>query len=398
MRLKTWISAALIALSPTVQAAEPSVQAAAVRLQDVVHYTHDGAGPYPKYSGALGFGYPSQSGKQAVRSPSGQLYYTFSKCVYSAGIQQYLVVSVADGKGNKTVVRRVQGYCDPHENASVYVDSDGYITVAQSSRGDWRKGYIFKSINPNDISAFSQVASGYYAYPKPVSFGLVYTKYEGYFRTTRVRLNNGTDYQLVNAPGYSLAYQDASGTVHVVYDYHVDGDLDRRVNVYYMKSDDGVNWFNRYGEPVSLPVAANSDATRIGDDDRSCFSYIKDLSVIDGEVKILVTHSDSNLPEKGHRDLFIHSLDGSAVKVTPVGHNYDGASFYNGGVVATISDEFPYAGGGLHYFNTDGSLQWVYRGLGAANHPTVAGNSILFGDATSSRVYDGSAGLYVITP
>ena len=363
------------------------------KLQTIAHYIHDGTAEYPTYSGALGFGYPSQSGKSAI-SAHGVDYYTFSNCVVNSNGSRYMIVSVADSVGNKFVIRRINGQCDPHENAAIYADADGYITVAQSSRGDWRKGFIFKSVQPYDITQFKQIASGYYAYPKITEKGIVYTRYYGSTRKTRFRSNDGSDVMLVDAGGYSTVTEGGDGSIHVLYDFHINGDLTRRVNLYYMWSPDGVSWFNENGEKLTLPVSPNSVQTRITDDQRYIFSYIKDFKFINGELQALVVRSTSNIPNRGHRDLYVYHMDGSSTLITPVGHSYDASNFWRDGIITAISNEYPYAGGYLHFFSMNGVHLGTWRGLGDANFPIAVGDRLYFGDTSKSSVNKGDAGLY----
>ena len=153
-------------------------------VSDMQHYIHKAPGNWPFYSGALGFGYPYKTAPQAIQH-NGVTYFTYSSCPKNLG---YMLIYVFDSLGNKTVVRRVVSkQCDPHENASIMVDNDGYIKVYQSARGKWRKGFVFKSTEPNSISAFTTVDSGYYAYPKPHEKGLIYTDYNGSLRETWVK-------------------------------------------------------------------------------------------------------------------------------------------------------------------------------------------------------------------
>lgn len=386
----------LVLMSNAALAAEIPLKLQAVKLQNIAHYIHDGTAEYPTYSGALGFGYPSQSGKSAV-SAHGVDYYTFSNCIIVSNKSRYMVISVADSLGNKSVVRRTNGYCDPHENAAIYVDADGFIIVAQSSRGDWRKGFIFKSVEPYSIAQFKQVATGYYAYPKITANGIVYTRYYGSTRKTRFRSNDGSDFMLVDAGGYSTVTEGADGSIHLLYDWHINGDLTRRVNLYYMWSPDGVSWFNRNGEKLVLPLSPNSELTRITDDQRYVFSYIKDIQFIKGELQALVVRSTSNIPNRGHRDLYVYRMDGTNTLITPVGHSYDASNFWKDGIITAISNEYPYAGGYLHYFSMTGEHLGTWRGLGDANFPIAVGDSLYFGDTSKSSVDNGDAGLYKAT-
>ena len=359
---------------------EPSINASFVKLQnDVQEYVHQSSGNWVKYSGTFGFGYPYKTGTQAVEY-NGVVYYTYSKCI-TTNSTNYMIVFVADSLGNKTVIRRIySNQCDPHENASLHIDSNGYITVAQAGRGYWRKGYVFKSVRPADASEFNQVDSGYYSYTKLHDNGLVYTDYNGSLRETWIKTDQGKQ-KLVTGGGYAIT-TEVDGQIHMVYNYHFAGNLDARVNLYYMWSPDGIAWFNRHGEALSLPVKENSNLTAISFDYHK-FNYLKDLEFIDGEIQALVVQSDSGDPMKGNRQLLKFTMDGESKVITNMGHSYDGAQFWNDTIIAVKNNKHSYAGGALFQYSLDGEFIGTYRKDGGSNYPVAVKNSdkLMFADS-----------------
>lgn len=359
----------------------PSNLAVKTLQNDVMQYTHQAPNEWVKYSGGLGFGYPYKTSPQAVESDN-VTYYTYSKCITTTS-QNYMIVFAADSLGNKTVLRRIfSTKCDPHENAAIYVDSQGYITVAQSARGKWRKGFVFKSKRPNDISEFEQVAIGYYAYPKLHEKGMVFTDYNGSLRENWIKTPLG-EKQLTKGGSYAIT-KEINGEIHMVYTYHFAGNLNARVNLYYMWSPDGEVWFNRHGEELSLPVKENSNLTGIYFNYNK-FNYLKHLAYIDGELQLLVVQSTSANPILGNRELVKFTLDGESKAITNMTHNYNGAKFWNGGIIAVKSDDYGYAGGDLFEYTMEGKYISTLKGDGI-NYPVRVENSdkLMFADKKSN--------------
>ena len=367
------------------------------KVQDVQWYSHDGGMPWPSYGGGLGFGYPSQTRPQAVTS-DGVDYYTFAKCVDAS--PDYTIVYVADSLGHTTVLYRIYvEFCDPHQNSALIVDDDGYIIVYQSARGKWRESRVFKSKQPNTITAgFDLIDSGhFYAYPNPHRKGLIYTDYNGEKRESWVK-NEQCQKRLVAGGNYHMTTEDADGTIHMLYDYHYAGQLRLRMNLHYMWSPDGCNWFNRYGEALSLPQPPNSSDTVIYRNYQK-FTYPSDFKIINGEPMALVDISDNENSQDGTRELFVVKMDGSMTRIVTTRHNYDRSAFWRGNIVTAISNEYGYPGGYLHEFSMLGEYIGTIRGLGSANWPVVTDRgSLYYTDTTSSSVNNGDAGIYKITP
>ena len=350
---------------------------------DVQEYIHQAPGFWVKYSGTFGFGYPYKTGTQAIEY-NGVVYYTYSKCITTTSVN-YMIVFVADTLGNKTVVRRIYSTkCDPHENASLHIDSNGFITVAQAGRGYWRKGYVYKSVRPADVSEFEVTDSGYYSYTKLHDNGLVYTDYNGALRETWIKTSQGKQ-QLTTGGGYAIT-TEVNGQIHMLYNYHFAGNLDARVNLYYMWSYDGITWFNRHGESLALPVVENSQATVISLDYHK-FNYLKDLEFIDGEIQALVIQSDSSDPMEGSRKLLKFTMDGKSKVITNMGHNYDGAQFWDNSILAVKNNKHSYAGGSMFKYTLNGEYLGTHRQVGGTNYPVAVKDSNKLMYADSGNLY-----------
>lgn len=301
---------------------------------------------YPKYSGALST-YTAKHIPVAVNG-LGVDYYTFSDNSYGD-----LKIYVADSLGNKTLIRTIYGVDDPHDNAVVNY-WDGYIWVVAAARGTIRLGYSYRSKYKNDISEFIQVGSGYWAYPHLWENVLLYTGYtETNIRELYARTSN-CDQKLVSGGHYNMSIDDA-GTIHMIYNWHENGNLDTRTNLYYMKSDDGCVWTDKNNNILTLPLSEFDNQTLIHETPGK-YTYLKDIEVINGELNILVVVSDSFYPDEGSRYLHNFTLDTDTV-ITEVGHNYNTGSFMDGYILTPTFGVFGYAGGDVEVFNYDSTHQ-----------------------------------------
>lgn len=92
-----------------------------------------------------------------------------------------------------TIVHDKQGVDDPHDNAALWVDGDGYLWVFISGRMRIRPGFIYRSREPYSIEDFELVSEREITYPQPrwmegEGFLHLFTKYtkgrELYFSTS----------------------------------------------------------------------------------------------------------------------------------------------------------------------------------------------------------------------
>ena len=262
-------------------------------------YSHGNDGEHPKYTGMATA--TAKTIPTAMRGNNGLNYYTWSECVRGTETDTFQIyVGMTDG--TKALVHNASGpkswkLCDQHDNAAIRVASDGYIWIHKSARGYWRKSYMYKSNEPWDITkGFKIVESDYRAYPQSWSMGLVYTRYNGALREPHI-LANGCDKKLVTGGHYNVSLWDGK-KLHLFYNYHKDGDLDRRINLYYMYSLNGCDWYNRSGERLELPLEPDSELTRIlyTDEDDQRFVYLKDVRSGTDGAEALVILSGSNDP------------------------------------------------------------------------------------------------------
>jgi hypothetical protein len=299
---------------------------------------------YPKYSGALGT-YTAKHIPIAINDGSKDLY------VYSQNHTGNLDIFVADSLGNKTLVHTTVGVTDPHDNAVINLIND-YVYIIVAARGSKRIGYIYKSVNKKDISEFELISSGWFAYPQFWSTSLLYTKYNEFNERELWASGLHCNQKLVEEGHYAVSYYDGDW-IHMAYNYHTNGDLDQRQHIFYMKSKDGCAWYNKDNEALSLPLMGYDLDTLIYDSG-SEFVYMKDIHVVDGEIKILTVDSTSYLPDYGTRAAYITDLDGYSTKLANVSHNYNTGGFVDGYVIFPTTGLFGYAGGDIEVFKMDG--------------------------------------------
>eukprot|EP01031_Cornospumella_fuschlensis_P021875 gene21875-26826_t len=80
------------------------------------------------------------------------------------------------------IVHDKGGVNDPHDNASLSLDAEGYLWVFISGRAKARPGFIYRSAKPYDIARFDLVAQREITYPQPrwiegAGFLHLFTKY-----------------------------------------------------------------------------------------------------------------------------------------------------------------------------------------------------------------------------
>jgi len=342
------------------------------------YWDHNG---FPKYSGGLST-YTAKHIPVAVKGGSVD-YYTFSD--NSGGS---LDIYIADTDGNKTLIRTIDGVIDPHDNAVVNY-WDGYIWVIAAARGNSRIGHSYRSKNKNDISDFVKIDSGFWAYPHLWKKALLYTVYDSDNTRELYSKNNDCDNKLVEGGHYNISYDDGK-YIHMVYNWHQDKNLDKRTNLYYMRSIDGCVWTDKDDNILNLPLSEFDNQTLIHETVDQ-YTYLKDISVVNGKVSILVVVSNSFYPDEGQRFLHKFTLDSDAI-ITEVGHNYNTGAFCDGYIVTPTFGDFGYAGGNLELFDLDGHL---LHDLGREHQYNYArkvfnGNGCYVSEAPSSVVNKGA--------
>lgn len=237
------------------------------------------------------------------------------------------------------------GVTDPHDNGTIQLDADGYIWLFISGRYSARNGYILRSNQPYDISAFSQVLNEPFNYPQPKyikdkGFVLLMTNFGSGRELFTKRSSDGYTWtankKLVAFGGHYQVSGNTSDKIGFAFNWHELGNVDKRTNLYYMQSKDlGDTWTTIQGTALTIPIQASSNPALI----KNYLSlglkvYLKDIRYDrDGYPIILYITSPTHLagPANPAREWKIARWDGIKwifTKVTNAHHNYDMGSLY----------------------------------------------------------------------
>ncbi len=302
-----------------------------------------------KYSGGLGT-YTANHIPVAVYSKTAQKTF-FVYGATSAENEKHLLIAISYFDHQKkqvpkpTIVYDKMGVNDPHDNASISIDDQGFIWVFVSGRNTSRPGLIFKSHQRYSIEGFTQISQGEMTYPQPwfipgKGFFYLFTKYtngrELYWRKSIDGMNWTADQQLAGMGGhYQLSGMNGNKLV-TVFNYHPGGNVDKRTNLYLLQSEDmGKSWQTIEGKTVPTPVLTKQHAALVHDFEKeNKLVYLSDLNFDkDGNPIVLAVISRHHEPgPKGDpREWFIfHWKNGqwNEHRVTSSSHNYDMGSLY----------------------------------------------------------------------
>ncbi|MDR2385330.1 MAG: BNR repeat-containing protein [Tannerella sp.] len=251
-----------------------------------------------------------------------------------------------------TVVYDKRGVFDPHDNPAISIDTYGYIWVFISGRGRGRPGFIYKSRQPYCIEAFDRIVEDEMTYPQPKymegkGFLHLFTKYTGlrllYFNTSSDG-HEWTEHKLLAAikrpdDKYGGHYQISAqkgNKIAFFFNWHPNGNVDRRTNIYYMQTVDfGKTWTQADGKPISIPVTETDDPCRVKDFfTKGENVYIKDVTFDeDGNPIALYLSGKGHQPgpEYGHKKWQVISWNGKEWQnsiITTSDHNYDTGSIW----------------------------------------------------------------------
>lgn len=279
----------------------------------------------------------------------------------------------------------IDGVKDPHDDPTIQIDKDGYLWVFVSGRSNTRKGRVYKSINPYDITAFEMVSEFTMAYPQIMyspekGFFFFFTRYDGtrqlFFQSSTdgrnwtsykqlASIKNGSEtksghYQISNICGTKLC---------TAFNRHLNGNVDTRTSVYFVQSTDwGQTWTTVDGQPVTIPVTQRDANCRVVDYEslgKNC--YIKDLNFdTQGNPVIIYVISDNHKtgPEGGKREwfsLYWNGTEWEKTKITESTHCYDSGSIWVDGDIWTIlAPTTPMPEGDPRYWGAGGEVvQWT---------------------------------------
>lgn len=296
-----------------------------------------------KYSGGLGT-YTAKHRPLAVYAPqANKTFFVYGGA--KEGKRHLLIMASyfdhATGKVPKpTLVLDKQGVNDPHDNASIALDGDGYVWVFVSGRGRARPGFKFRSREPYAVDAFEQVSEEEMTYPQPwwiLGHGFVhcFTKYthgrELYWNTSPDGRTWTEAKKLAGMGGHYQTSWVQDGRIHTAFNYHPGGNVDQRTNLYYVYSDDfGQSWRTVDGQSVETPLTDPKGPGLVHDfQAEGLLVYMKDLVIdADGHPAILVITSHDHMPgpQGDPRTWTLVRWNGTDWTQTPITtstHNYD---------------------------------------------------------------------------
>jgi Endopolygalacturonase len=302
-----------------------------------------------KYSGGLGT-YTADHLPIAVYSPEAKkTFFVFGGTTGPDKRHLLDMISYYDhvtGKVPKPViVYDKQGVDDPHDNASLALDPQGYIWVFVSGRMRYRPGFIFRSTKPYSIDGFEKIREDEMTYPQPwwvkgKGFLYLFTKYtngrELYWSTSADGKTWAPDQKLAGLGGHYQVTNMYKGKLVSVFNYHPGGNVDKRTNIYAVQTTDmGKTWTTIDGKPLQTPLTDIYNPAMVKDyEAEHKLVYINDLNFDSkGNPVILAIISRDFRPGPGgdpREWMIIHWKDNkwNFHKVCESTHNYDMGSLY----------------------------------------------------------------------
>lgn len=287
------------------------------------------------------------------------------------------------------VVHDKEGVDDPHDNPSLMIDAQGHIWVFVSGRNTRRMGYKYRSVRPYDHTSFEQITEEVMTYPQPFfiegrGYFHFFTKYTGvrelYFETSPDGRTWSEDIKLagIRKPAYEKSghYQvsnHSGSTIFTFFNWHPDGNVDKRTNIYFVQTPDfGKNFLTADLEKLQLPIEdISSPALAIDYESRKKNVYLCDaLADDEGNPACLYVTSDGHEPgpKNGFREwriLFRRGGEWVDRKIADSDHNYDmGSLVVDGRTWRIIAPTDPgpqvYGSGGelVMWESTDRGLTW----------------------------------------
>ncbi len=346
-----------------------------------------------KYSGGLGT-YTADHMPLAIYAPAvNKTFFVYGGTTGENDRHLLCMIGCYDHKSHRVsrpvVVHDKGGVNDPHDNPSIMIDDQGYIWVFVSGRGNVRKGYKYRSEKPYSIDSFSRITEEVMAYPQPMfipghGYFHFFTKYTGvrelYFETSKDGITWTDDVKLagIRKPSYEKSghYQVSNhnaNTIFTFFNWHPNGNVDKRTNVYYVQTKDfGESFETIDGKKLQIPVEDISSPARVKDyESKKKNVYICDTDVdANGYPVCLYITSDGHEPgpPSGIREWWVLRWNGQSwidSKVCDSDHNYDmGSLFLHGSawriIAPTDSGPQRYGAGGeiVMWESTDSGNTW----------------------------------------
>jgi len=302
-----------------------------------------------KYSGGLGT-YTSSHIPIAIYSAKvNKTFFVYGGTTKKDERHLLIMLSYYDHKKHvvpkPVIVYDKAGVDDPHDNASLSIDEDGYIWVFVSGRNTTRPGIIFKSRSPYQIDSFEKIKEGEMTYPQPwwmqgKGFIYLFTKYtkgrELYWTTSKDGKIWEPEHKLAGMGGHYQVSNVKDGRLVTVFNYHPGGDVNKRTNIYLLQTTDmGKTWKTIEGKTIQPPLSDKRNEALVKDyEAEGKLVYLNDLNFDkDGNPVILavVSRHFEPGPKGDPREwMIIHWKSGqwNFYKVCESTHNYDMGSLY----------------------------------------------------------------------
>lgn len=303
-----------------------------------------------KYSGGLGT-YTANHQPMAVYAPAAnKTFFTYGGTPSAGKRELAIMVSYFDhatGKVPQPVVLYIDpSVDDPHDNAAIQLDKDGYVWVFKSGRGVKRPGLIFRSERPYSIDAFACVSVQEFTYPQVwydsrKGFLLLFAKYKFfdkggperdlYWKTSRDGVKWSRDHALAAFDGHYQTSGRQGRKIATFFNWHPGHDNDLRTNVYFAQSVDwGRSWTTAGGRPLELPLTRPKNGALIDDlRAKGKLMYTCDVN-FDREGNPILLYVVSRAGEPGPKGdprewTVAHWKEGAWRQsvITTSGHNYD---------------------------------------------------------------------------
>lgn len=308
-----------------------------------------------KYSGPLSFAWPHTVAPMAIHAPEvNKTFFVYGGDTGPENRYLLAMVSYYDHEKHRvpkpTVVRNQQGIDDPHDNPSITIDNDGHIWVFIAGRGRHRPGQIFRSEEPYSIDSFEEIIEREQTYsqiwqvPDKGFFHLntLYTSGRELYWETNTDGSDWTsepakDHQkLAGFGGHYQVSRVNGNTIGTAFNYHPDGNVDRRTNLYYLQTSDfGETWTTVDGTPVETPLENRDNPALIHDYEAQGKNAYPNQLLFDKDGHPVILHitafGAAPVLENGPRDWKVTRWTGEkwvSQHVTVSDHAYDEGAFY----------------------------------------------------------------------
>lgn len=224
--------------------------------------------------------FSSQHRPFAIYSPEAdKTFFLYSGTRSPGESHLQIMISYFDHKLHKVprpvIVFDKMGVTDPQDNASLSIDSGGYLWVFISGRGRTRPGLIFKSTLPYSIESFELAFEGEIVFPQPwwmkdSCFMLMYTKVlkgrELYWSTSTDGKIWSEGQKIAGMGGHFQTTGTYGDEIFTVFSYFPEGNLNRRTNLYLLKSDNlGKTWKTVDNKAMMTPLTKVQNEALIKD-------------------------------------------------------------------------------------------------------------------------------------